>query len=177
MNENQMSGWRRLFSGRIKNKTKEVALAAIFMALFFVTRNFKIQVTPVFAVTLSSIWVNTAASLFSWGWTVAFPLATIYGGSTIYAFLSWFVGTQVVFFLSKIVTTISPNRTMPYVCAVLIGELAGWIAYGAILGIVGLSDLRGYFISTAVGEVLYVVSAFVGSLAIWKIVRRLGIVV
>lgn len=167
-----MEKLKQIFKGYVKNRTQEVALAVIFLALFFWARNFKIQFTPYYnADLLSSVFVNTAASLFSWPYSVLFPLATLYGTSNPLGFLGWFAGTQVTFFLAKLVG----KKWAQYTPG--IGEIAGWVGYGLILQIFGMIDVRTYLIATAIpGELYQIPVVFIGAPIIWKLLRRLGVI-
>jgi len=160
----------KLLEGYMENRTKEAALAAIMLALFFVTRNFKIQITPIIGFGLSAIWINTAASIFSWPYTVVFSLSTLYGGSSILALPSWFVGTQITFFLSKLVRRKWAKYTPVF------GEIAGTLTYVLILGYLGTINPIVFLATIAVGQVVACSVAFAGSLVIWKTIRMLGII-
>ena len=94
----------KFLRGYIKNRTKEIVLATILLALFFMTRSFKIQLIPgIFLLDLSGVFIYTAAAVLSWYYTVVFSLATMYGGSNFVVGVAWFLGCQIVFFLSKYV--------------------------------------------------------------------------
>jgi len=162
---------KQILRGRIEKGSQEVALAAIMLALFFVFRTCRVVVIPgVLMVDLSAIPIYTAATFLSWYYTPLFAVSTLYGGSNPLPVFTWFFGMQVVFFTSKIV----PEKWVPYLPA--LGNISSAPVYAVLLHVSGLMPLSIYLVTGfPVALTFYSATAFLGGLAIWKTLRRLGV--
>lgn len=160
----------KLLEGYVKNRTKEAALAAMLMALFFVGRTFKIQILPFFLLDISGIIVFTAASVFSWPYTIIFSLVTLYQGSTIFMFPAFIIGTQVTFILSRLVGKKWAAHTPVF------GDLTCCISNGIILHVVGILDFRAFIMISWSVILLYLITTYAGGRLIWAALRRFEIV-
>lgn len=169
--EVKVTGWKRLLSGRIENKTKEAALAATLLTLFFLVRSFKIPLVPgVFLLDFSGAVIYTAALIFSWPYTLIFSLSNVYLGSNLFGILGWFVGTQTVFFLSKIVN----RKLVPHI--MVSGAVAGPISYGLVMHAAGMMDFRVYLATCTIPALLHALATYVGGMVLWAALRRFEIV-
>lgn len=160
----------KLLQGYVENRTKEAALAAIMLALFFVARTFKIQVSPAFGFDFAASVIFSAASVLSWPYTVLFSLSVLYRGTTPFTVLSFFAGTQATFFLRKVVKDEWAHHTVTF------GTVVAAPGYGVILHLLGLMNIRTYFIVSGIPVLLAIAATYVGGGAIWLAFRRFGIV-
>ena len=152
---------RKILQGHIENRTKEVALVAVMLALFFIARNLKIQVTPHVGFSFAPIIIQVTAAIVSWPYTILLSFAPLYRGSSPLAVIGWFAGTQATFFLTKLVRKRSP--LIP-----VIGDLVVWVVYGMVFQIVGLMGLGVFLTSSIVPQILCTVSILVGAPLVWK---------
>jgi len=161
----------KVLQGYVENRTKEAALAAMLIALFFVTRTYKVQVVPGFAgIDFSGAVIFTAASMLSWPYIFIFTLANIYNVSNIFLLAFVFSGSQVVFFLSKSVG----EKWAPHIPA--FGQIGGLPLYLFLMHVTGLIDFRVYLAVCAVPLAIYISTNYVGGLLIWKVVKGFGII-
>jgi len=160
----------KLLEGHVKNRTKEAALAAMFIALFFVTRTFKIQVLPFYLLDLGGIFLFTPVLILSWQYTILLSLAGLYGGSTIVSVSAWLTGTQVIFFLSKLV------GKKYAVLTIIPGELVAWLTYGLALQAIGMMNLKFYIITTALPELAVLIVTTTGVWFTLNILRRFEVI-
>ena len=155
----------------MKNKTKEAALAAVMLALFFVVRTFKIPVVPgVFLIDLSPTFVYTAAAILSWPYTLVFALSNLYLGSNIFPALAHIVGTQVVFFLSKTV----PKKWIPHI--IVTGPIVSIPTYGIILHVIGWMNFQVYLMACGIPAVLIIMTTYIGGLVMWRVLRSFDVI-
>ncbi len=159
---------RKYLQGYVENRTKEAALAAIMMALFFVARTYKIQVLPFFLLDLTGSFIFTSASLFSWPYTLIFSGITFYQASNPIAVVAYLVGTQTIFSLTKIFDP-KWSKYLPFT-----GEVTGWLAYGVLLKYAGTMAFRPYLVLTAFPQLICTVTTYAGGLLIWRWLRRFG---
>jgi len=64
----------KLLEGYVENRTKEIALAAIFAALFFVTRQIKIDIFPTVSIRICAIFAYVPVMFLSWQYTWIVPI-------------------------------------------------------------------------------------------------------
>lgn len=159
----------KLLEGYVKNRTKEASIAAVYMALFFVFRTFNVPI-PFFHWSLALTPVFAAASFLSWPYTIVFSLATNYGASTPFACIAIFIGSQFIFFTSKLV---GKNRAQHIT---LVGHATSYLAYGLILQYLGMADARIWLVMYAVPESIEWVSGYIGTQITWKYLREFGLV-
>jgi len=154
-----------ILKGRIENKTKEAALAAMFIALFIVTKTFRIQVTSVFALDFAGAILYTASTVVSWPYTLVFTLATLYQGSTIFAILAWFPGLQAAFFISKIVD----RKWVKHIP--VLGLLVSLPFAAATLHFGGIMDFRVWIAVCSVPSLFTCITVYIGGRLIWRVLE------
>lgn len=160
----------KVLQGYVENRTKEAALAAILLALYFVTKNTKIQVTPILGLDFSGAIILTSASILSWPYTILFSLLPLYlGSSPIFNIISFFVGTQTVFFLSKMVKKEWSQYTP------ILGQVTGFPTFGLLLHTTGMMDFRVFMVVQAIPILICCLTTFFGGLVIWKSLGRFNI--
>ena len=155
----------------MENRTKEAALAAMMLALFFVTRTYKIQLIPgAFLIDFSGAVIYSAASLLSWPYIFVFAFSTFYLGSNLFSGVAMFFGCQAVFFISKSVSEIRRQYT------VVSGQIVGYPVYGLLMHFTGLIDFKTFLVVGAVPILVNSITTTVGGLLIWGVLRRFEIV-
>ena len=160
----------KLLQGYVENRTKEAALAAIMLALFFVTRTYKITINPAFSIDFAGAVIYSAASVLSYPYTILFSLSTLYLGSNMVVTLAFFLGSQAVFFLSRVVG----EKWVPHTVGV--GQLVSLPSYGLLLHFLGLMDFRVYIIGCGIPALICAITAYIGGLLFWKTFRGLGVI-
>jgi len=160
----------KMLEGYVKNRTKETALAAILIALFFVVRSFKIMLTPVFGVGLGATIIFAATSILSWPYTIVFSFASSYRSATIFTGLAYLAGTQVVFFLSKAVG-MKRARYVP-----VVGDIIAIAVYGWLISVAGLQNMWIFLVGLGIVFIIDFVVVCLGGLLFWKLFTRFGIV-
>lgn len=160
----------KLLEGYVKNRTKEASLAAMMIALYFVTKPYKLQVVPgVMALDLSGTIILTSASIFSWPYTLVFSFMHLYMGSSPFAVISWLVATNTVFFLSKMVKKEWRQYTP------IFGQITGFPAMGLVLHLAGVMNFRVYAVTMPLPILVASLGTFIGGLFVWKLLRRFNI--
>lgn len=162
---------KKILQGRVENRTKEVALAAMMLALFFLVRSFKIPLTPVLGVDFSGAVILTAPLIFSWPYTLVFPLASLYNSAHPLCIVGWLVGTQTVFFLSRT----KRKKWIPH-GPLLLGAVVAPLGTGVAMHATGVMNFYVYLTVIAIPVVLYLIATYVGGIVIWTVLRRLKVV-
>jgi len=160
----------KLLEGYVENRTQEAALAAMMLALFFVTRTFKIQISPAFGFDFVPAVIFSASTILSWPYTVLFSLSVLYKGTTPLTVLSFFIGTQVAFFLRKAFKDEWAHH------AVTIAGIISAPSYGVILHLAGMMDIRAFFAVATVSILISNIATAVGGKIFWVAFRRFNIV-
>lgn len=153
----------------MKNRTKEAALAAMMVTLFFVSRTFSIPVGG-FLLDFSGAIIFTAASVLSWPYTLIFSLSTIYRGSNIFGVIFWFTGTQSVFLLTKLLN----KKWSPHIP--VFGQPGGVFFYAYAMQIAGFMDALVFFASYGIPLLISCVTTYFGGLLIWGVLRRFEVI-
>lgn len=160
----------KLLKGYVKNRTKEAALAAVLLALFFVVRTYKMTIIPgVLILDFSAAVIYSAVSILSWPYTLVFSLSTLYGGSNVFACVAFIVGSQVVFFLSKLAKEEWVSHTPVF------GQVS-ILVYGLLLHFTGGMNLGVFFTLFALPLTVSLFTTYFGGLMFWKIIRRFGVI-
>ena len=94
----------KILKGYVNNTTKELALVAIFCALFVIGRQFRITIAPQVHLRVAAVFLYIAATAISWKYTwvmsfVAFVSSTAV--DPIKGTIGITVGIQIVYFLSR----------------------------------------------------------------------------
>ena len=159
----------KILRGYVENRTKETALAAMMLALFFVSRTFTIPLGLV-TIDFSGAIIMSAASALSWPFTIVFSLATFYLGSNVFGTMAFLVGTQIAFFTAKSVR----RSLVPHTPGV--GTLAGMLTYGLLLHSSGIMSFSVYVIALSIPIVFACVSTYLGGLLFWRAFKYIGFV-
>ena len=94
----------KILKGYVNNTTKELALVAIFCALFVIGRQFRITIAPGVHLRVAAPFLYIAATMVSWRYTwvmsfVAFITST--SVNPIKPLIGITMGIQIVYFLSR----------------------------------------------------------------------------
>lgn len=165
----EYEGQTSILSGYIKNRTKEATLAALMLALFFVARNFSVQVHPLLRIDFTAPILFTAAAIFSWPYTIVFAVSTLYLG-TGFSVVAWLFGNQTMYFLSRLVGK-------KYAVHMLIpADVASWLGYGLALWATSVMNPSQYISISIIPEIICAIMTYTSGLLIWGIFRKLGII-
>jgi len=160
----------KVLQGYVENRTKEAALATMLLALVFVSRTFKLPVPGPFFIDFTAAIFYTAASVLSWPYTLIFSLANFYGISNVFGVLAYFIGSQVVFFLSKTLG----EKWVPHVVG--IGQLVSLPSYGLLMHVSGLLDFRIFILGCGIPALINTLTAYFGGLMFWRVFRGFKII-
>ncbi len=117
----------------------------------------------------TAAFIYTSPTILSWPYTIIFALQNFYGGSNVFGVFAWFLGQQVIFFLSKIV-----NKKRVHHLPVF--GFTSVPVYAVCLDISGLMDFRAFMIATIIPLSINIISTYIVGRVLWVIFRRIKLV-
>ncbi len=159
----------KILKGYVENRTKEAALAAMFLALFLVNRYIRIEF---FLLSLNFAWAfgHTAIIILSWPYSFLFSLgSTITSSTPLKSLIATLPACQVTFFSSKLL------KGKWRILSAAFGSLTGNFISAYYLYLVGKVPLEIGLPISFVKACLSILPVLVLAPSIYKMLEKMGV--
>lgn len=160
----------KLLEGYVKNRTKEIALTAIFTSLYVATRQFTIVIFPTVFIRPCGFFAYMPVTFLPWTYTWVVPVIVAFTSEEpVGSFFALLAGVQVAYFSSRL---LGKHKMLSLLLATYVANFVA-VYVRSLMGLIPffLGVFMGLFKATTTA-----IACLILAPPVWRLLENMGII-